>query len=447
MIKQILTICVGLVLTILSTGCATWTNNTNKNKSAWSSMQFWKKEYQRPAQMAVIWSPDILVTAGKAPTRGFGGRIYFYNEKTQAIPVDGELKVHGYLEQKIGRVVKPGSVEADKTFAFAAEQLTSHYTPSDLGASYSIWVPWDSADGVQQQITLIATFKDKNGAVVQGEAAKVVLPGRTPEEPQGPASPFQQVSFSKAQIPTNNNAIEVSKDSSDGLRTTTITVPAKTSRNLAKSSNSVPSGVQVGGGANTLLAAAVNAQVQTGQNSFQLTNPQDNSHAALTQQAQALIQSRLNPQQQAQLQSTLTNYSNAIQRQTSLPSTSPALGGNPGTVLQTGNSGAGNAGVSNAQSMQVNLQNVQPPTGPTGLPQNQSGLPQLPGGGFPQNQGGGLPQTPIQGLQMGYPNVPASFQAILPPGTLDPMTNAPAFPISPGQAAVQTTGYSVPPTR
>lgn len=182
----------------------------------------WKKEYQTPGSMAVIWSPDILTVAGKPPTRGFGGRIFFYNDKHEAIPVEGDVIVHGFR----GEESPAAQEEADKTFAFTAEQLTSHYSPSQLGASYSIWIPWDAAGGVRDQVTLIPTFKSKEGRLVQGAAAKVILPGKEGNEYAAGRRklPTQAVSYRQSTTPTNPG-FELPKVSKESMRTTTIDVP------------------------------------------------------------------------------------------------------------------------------------------------------------------------------------------------------------------------------
>ncbi len=95
--------------------------------------------------MVAIWTEDTLVQPGKTVTRGFGGRIYFYNEKSQAIPVEGELIVYGYDDSSAASAHSlTSNVEATKKFAFTPEQFTQHFSQSDLGASYSIWIPWMS---------------------------------------------------------------------------------------------------------------------------------------------------------------------------------------------------------------------------------------------------------------------------------------------------------------
>ncbi|MFM8325640.1 MAG: hypothetical protein ACKN9U_12325, partial [Pirellulaceae bacterium] len=71
-------------------GCASLTQqqtakDAKKSQSKWPWSK--EKEYQMPRSMAVIWSPDVFVAPGATPSRGFGGRIYFYNEKSHAVPV------------------------------------------------------------------------------------------------------------------------------------------------------------------------------------------------------------------------------------------------------------------------------------------------------------------------------------------------------------------------
>lgn len=216
----------GLLLALASlslSGCSLWSKNTSPSKNeSWSIKKLWKKEYQKPQSVAVIWSPDVLTVTGQPPTRGFGGRVFFYNEITQAIPVDGELIVHGY--RSIPLLGQSEQVKADKTFAFTAEQLTSHFSPSELGASYSIWIPWDAADGMREEVTLIPTFKGKDGTLIQGTAAKLYLPGRSLElGSKSNTTPAQTVSYQK-RVTATNDGVELPRLSKE-KHTTTISVP------------------------------------------------------------------------------------------------------------------------------------------------------------------------------------------------------------------------------
>ena len=160
------------------TGCASFTDtDTKKKKKDKSWYSFKKKEYQVPQAVNVTWAYDLLTVPGKPATRGFGGRFYFYNEKTQAIPVDGELMVYGFDDTR-GSSDTMDLNQATKRFKFTAEQLTSHFSEGQLGASYSVWIPWDAAPGDQKKIMLIPTFIAKDGKLVRGAAATLNLPGK-----------------------------------------------------------------------------------------------------------------------------------------------------------------------------------------------------------------------------------------------------------------------------
>ena len=128
--------------------------------------------YPNPVKLAATWTPDTLIQAGRTPTRGFGGRVFFYNEKSQAVPVNGTLTIHGFDENS----EDPES--GVKRFVFTPEQLTRHYGQSDLGASYSIWLPWDAVGGEQRRISLVTSFQSVEGGAVQGIPATMLLPGR-----------------------------------------------------------------------------------------------------------------------------------------------------------------------------------------------------------------------------------------------------------------------------
>lgn len=177
-----------LVPLLLLTGCAAWgTQDSKKSKGAletktaskwklpWSKKDDKPVPYPNPARMAVTWTPDTLVQSGRTPTRGFGGRLFFYDEKTRTVPVEGDLMIHAFAENP------DGSMGEVKRYQFTSEQFTRHFSQSDLGASYSIWVPWDAVGGDQMKVSLVPSFKSTSGRVVQGETALVGLPGKRSE--------------------------------------------------------------------------------------------------------------------------------------------------------------------------------------------------------------------------------------------------------------------------
>ncbi|MGN6544640.1 MAG: hypothetical protein ACTHK7_06305 [Aureliella sp.] len=262
-------------------GCSSLTKSKGSKKdSPWESMKFWKKEYQQPAKMAVLWSHDILTVEGKPPTRGFGGRIYFYNNKSQAIPVEGELVVHAF-DETTRRFTGAPENQPDKRFRFTAEQFTQHFSESDLGASYSVWIPWDAADGMQKEITLVPTFRSSKGELVQGTPAKVVLPGRTISPSGGlTTTPIQRVSYQESTFPTVNGPLPqvgpvATEKKNAGMRTTTITLPKALGQRSGAGSQggSASAPMQPGAAANPASAAIEQARAQLIADTFKPAQP------------------------------------------------------------------------------------------------------------------------------------------------------------------------------
>ena len=130
------------------------------------------KPYPNPVKIASTWTPDVLVQTGKTPTRGIGGRLFFFDEKTKAVPVEGTLTVHGF------EIDAQGNDKTVRPFKFTPEQFTQHFSESDFGASYSVWIPWDRAGSEQKRISLVPTFETVEGKLVQGSPTTMILPGR-----------------------------------------------------------------------------------------------------------------------------------------------------------------------------------------------------------------------------------------------------------------------------
>lgn len=248
-----------------TTGCASWKKPSSEK--TWNPKTWFKKEYQEPVSMATIWRADRMAEPGQREMRGFGARIYFYNEKSQAIPVDGDVVVHGYVTTPSSR--KAASEQPDRKFTYTSEQLASQYSPSDMGASYSIWVPWDE-DGFREEVTLIATFKSKKGGVVQASPTKIFLPGKSPlpDEQLPPAT--QQVSYKKSTKPTYD--IGPAPETLPSTRVTTIELPQKSRLNqpyiqtpVQTSFNNTSGdgvGIEVGGRGNGSAQNAVGGRLE-----------------------------------------------------------------------------------------------------------------------------------------------------------------------------------------
>ncbi len=175
-----------ILVSIGSVGCTTFKDNQKvekSNKSLFDRLPFMGKKgnepptpYPNPVKIAATWTPDTLVQTGRTPTRGFGGRVFFYDEKSRAVPVEGTLIVHGFDD------TVESAEKGTKRFEFTPEQFTRHYSQTDLGASYSVWIPWDAVGGEQQRVSLVTSFKTAEGKLIQGVPATVQLPGTKVQE-------------------------------------------------------------------------------------------------------------------------------------------------------------------------------------------------------------------------------------------------------------------------
>src|SRR5262249_23673514 len=62
------------------------------------------------------------------------------------------------------------------------DQIPLHMSKTDMGASYSFWLPWDAAGGQRKEVSLICRFEPKTGGVVTSEQTRHLLPGAAPPE-------------------------------------------------------------------------------------------------------------------------------------------------------------------------------------------------------------------------------------------------------------------------
>ena len=123
------------------------------------------------------WEP--AVSNGDKPMRGFGGRIYFYDQDmNRPVKINGTVIVYAFDEE--GR----SSIDSkpNEGFVFDEKTLKSKgvYKKSKLGHSYNLWIPWDSAgpDGQAKKISLIVRYIPNKGASVVSSQATAYLPGR-----------------------------------------------------------------------------------------------------------------------------------------------------------------------------------------------------------------------------------------------------------------------------
>ncbi len=148
-----------------------------------------------PVRVVGAWTDTVMTKPGQKVQRGFGGRLMFYGSKGEKpILVDGQLVVYAFNEA--GR--EPTDTKPTRRYVFPPDQMPLHMSKSDIGASYSFWLPWDEAGGPKTEISLICRFEPKGGPVITGEQTRHMLPGpevpiaiaaATPKLPEG--EPFR----------------------------------------------------------------------------------------------------------------------------------------------------------------------------------------------------------------------------------------------------------------
>jgi len=222
------------------TGCGALDDGWQK-KLPWSTEPtVVESQYERPMRMAAIWTADVLTTPGQPTVRGFGGRLYFYNQKSQPIPVDGQLVVYAYDDSIEAKSRKT----PDRKYAFTPDQFTQHYSESELGASYSVWLPWDRVGGYKTSISLVPVFTSTNGQVVMGHQALNLLPGKNQEKPLAATEGSVQVTRSVEQVGYNQGGPSAGHANpfhgpakKPRMQTTTISVPASMRERLRQATD------------------------------------------------------------------------------------------------------------------------------------------------------------------------------------------------------------------
>jgi hypothetical protein len=165
---------------VLVSGCATWDLT---GAMSWSDSA---PKPQIPSRITDIWTDTVLHQPGQPGVRGFGGRVMFYGkDEGKAIAVDGTFTVMAFDDSD----GKASQASPEKKFVFLPEQLTKHYSKSQLGDSYSFWLPWDEVGGKERKICLVSRFEPRKGKAIVSPPSHHTLPGEVPQESKKAANP------------------------------------------------------------------------------------------------------------------------------------------------------------------------------------------------------------------------------------------------------------------
>lgn len=174
-----------LLVALSVSGCAGIKNSMriSEKNSAWNPVARLSKDRKgkqaddaKPMTMAVIWSDAVMENAAGKSEKGFGGRFYFYDADNTAIQAAGELIVYGFDDSIKDKTKDKPDVKA----VFKESEFQSHFSESGLGASYSVWLPWEPVGGYRKSITLIPIFKTEDGRILKSGQSINILPGKVP---------------------------------------------------------------------------------------------------------------------------------------------------------------------------------------------------------------------------------------------------------------------------
>jgi hypothetical protein len=146
----------------------------------WSLESTWpfgddEDEPKTPVRVVGSWTDAVLHRGGQKAQRGFGGRLMFYDKEGETpVLVEGQLVVYAFDETNR----EPTDNKPTRRYVFPADQVSRHMSKSEVGPSYSFWLPWDEDGGAQTEISLVARFEPKDGPVVVGEQTRHLLPGK-----------------------------------------------------------------------------------------------------------------------------------------------------------------------------------------------------------------------------------------------------------------------------
>ena len=196
-----------------------------------------------PTQVVAVWEPAVKHSGENKPERGFGGRVFFYDQSMKKpIKVKGNVVVYAFDEE--GR--RADDTQPSRSYVFEEKDVKKLYSKSKLGPSYSFWVPWDAEgpDGNVKKVSLIVRYVPKVGSSVVSSQALVYLPGKAGQSEllakaewdtrSSHENSIQEVAAMTKKESTLREATIESNNRSGTMQTTTIGLPVSVAQNLRK---------------------------------------------------------------------------------------------------------------------------------------------------------------------------------------------------------------------
>ncbi|QDU55439.1 hypothetical protein [Aeoliella mucimassa] len=248
------TLVCGTVLTAI--GCQS-TGEKQSKFNPLASFQEAEPTPQTPDRVVATWSEAVLHQNG-AGSRGFGGRLYFYDRVSdEPVMVEGQLVVYAFAEDDRAETDN----RPTRRYVFPPEQFAKHQSDSEIGVSYSIWLPWDELGGEQAEVSLIARFEPlKGGGLVVSDQARQFLPGRA-KTPTLVAQSTKPANIEQAGYTTKVEVRDATTAEQNKLqmKATTISLPGKFRRSpvVTTQEGDVTTRVEVGNAPSTATLPSI----------------------------------------------------------------------------------------------------------------------------------------------------------------------------------------------
>jgi hypothetical protein len=161
---------------------------------------------QVPTKIIEVWSEEVLQQQGEKTVRGFAGRVMFYAaDDSKPVKVDGTFSL--FVFDDVDR--DNGFTAPERRFVYRPEELAKYYSKSELGHSYSIWLPWDEVGGPERKLCLIARFEPKKGPMVVAKPCLKTLSGVSPKQGETPKPSVRLTTHSSPAVPDADQASAV----------------------------------------------------------------------------------------------------------------------------------------------------------------------------------------------------------------------------------------------
>ncbi len=161
-----------------------------------------------PTRVVDLWTEEVLTEPNQPAVRGFAGRVMFYSgESTEPVAVDGTFSVFVFDESDRDT----GYTQPERKFVYLPDQLGKYYSKSNLGHSYSFWLPWDEVGGPQRKLCLIARFEPRRRSPGAGQTLPPSAPWR-----RGPSRPGERHNAHRKDDQTDRRASSLARGAAEG---------------------------------------------------------------------------------------------------------------------------------------------------------------------------------------------------------------------------------------